>query len=67
MRTNKGYAVSGLQRAYHPKTDSYSGWSGRVRVVNGNPFYDEYVKFNSDGTAFNHGFGDIDLTTTLAI
>lgn len=62
MRTSKGYKVSGLQKSWHPKINNYRGWSGRVRVVEGNPFYDEYVKFNSDGTAFKHEFGDIDLT-----
>lgn len=61
MRTSKGYKVSGLQKSWHPKINNYRGWSGRVRAVKGDPFHDEYVKFNSDGTAFKHKFGDIDL------
>ncbi len=61
MKTNKGFAVFGLQAAYHPKENIYRGYSGRVRVVEGDPYFDEYVKFNSDGSAFKHEFGDINL------
>ena len=61
MKTTKGYSVAGLQTAYYPKEDVYRGWSGRVRVVAGDPFYDEYVKFNSDGSAFKHEYGNLDL------
>lgn len=59
MKTTKGHSVAGLQTAYHPKENVYRGWSGRVRVVEGNPFYDEYVKWNSDGSAFKHEYGDL--------
>lgn len=61
MKTNKGFAVFGLQAAYHPKSNVYRGYSGRVRVVEGNPYFDEYVKWNSDGSAFKHEYGDLDL------
>lgn len=61
MRTDKGHSVAGLQTAYHPKENVYRGWSGRVRVVEGDPYYDEYVKWNSDGSAFKHEYGDLDL------
>lgn len=61
MKTNKGYSVAGLQTAYDPKENVYRGYSGRVRVVEGNPYFDEYVKFNSDGSAFKHEYGDINL------
>lgn len=61
MTTDKGYSVAGLQTAYHPKENVYRGWSGRLRVVAGDPFYDEYVKFNSDGSAFKHEYGNLDL------
>lgn len=62
VRTNKGHSVAGLQKAYHAKTNSYQGYSGRVRIVEGNPYFDEYCKFNSDGSAFKHEYGDINLT-----
>lgn len=61
MRTSKGHSVFGLQQAYHPKSNVYRGWSGRVRVVENDPHFDDYVKFNSDGSAFNHEFGDLDF------
>jgi len=61
MKTTKGLAVFGLQTAYHPKENVYRGWSGRVRVVDGDPYFDEYVKWNTDGSAFKHEYGDLDL------
>lgn len=61
MKTTKGYSVAGLQTAYHPKENVFRGWSGRLRVVDGDPYHDEYVKFNSDGSAFKHEYGDINL------
>ena len=61
MKTSKGFAVFGLQTAYHPKSSVYRGWSGRVRVVEGDAYFDEYVKWNSDGSAFKHEYGDINL------
>lgn len=61
VKTTKGYVVVYLQKAYHPKTGIYQGWTGRLRVVAGDPFHDEYVKFNSDGSAFKHEYGDINL------
>lgn len=59
MKTTKGLAVFGLQTAYHPKSNVYHGWSGRVRVIEDNPYFDECVKWNSDGSAFKHEFGDL--------
>lgn len=61
MKTTKGHSVSGLQTAYHPKENVYRGWSGRVRVVDGDPYHDEYLKWNSDGSAFKHEYGNLDL------
>mgnify|MGYP000176063627 CR=1 FL=1 len=61
MKTTKGHSAAGLQTAYHPKDNAYRGYSGRVRVVDGDPYHDEYVKWNSDGTAFKHEYGDINL------
>lgn len=59
MTTTKGYSVAGLQTAYHPKESVYRGWSGRLRVVAEDPYYDEYLKWNSDGSAFKHDYGDL--------
>lgn len=59
MKTTKGYSVAGLQTAYHPKESVYRGWSGRLRVVAADPYYDEYLKWNSDGSAFKHDYGDL--------
>lgn len=59
MKTTKGFAVFGLQTAYHPKSNIYRGWSGRVRVIDGDPYFDECVKWNSDGSAFRHEHGDL--------
>ena len=61
MKTTKGYSVAGLQTAFHPKENVYRGWSGRVRVVAGDPFHDDYAKWNSDGSAFKHEYGNLDL------
>tara|TARA_R110002126_G_scaffold209616_1_gene356204 strand:- start:1110 stop:1304 length:195 start_codon:yes stop_codon:yes gene_type:complete len=61
LKTSKGYSVAGLQTAYHPKENVYRGWSGRLRVVEGDPFYDDYAKWNSDGSAFKHEYGNLDL------
>lgn len=62
MKTSKGYTVVYIQKAYYPKTNTYQGHTARIRFVEGDPFYDEHVQFNSDGSAFKHEFGDIDLT-----
>lgn len=61
VKTTKDYSVAGLQTAYHPKTNSYQGWSGRVRVVAGDPFHDDYAKWDDFGNAKDHEYGDINL------
>lgn len=61
MKTTKNLNVSGLQTAYHPKENVYRGWSGRVRVVEGNPYHDDYAKWDYSGKAFKHEYGDINL------
>lgn len=61
MKTTKGHSVAGLQSAYHPRENVYRGWSGRVRVVEGNPYYDDYVKWNEQGVAQKHNYGDINV------
>lgn len=59
MQTSKGCTVSGCQTAYNPRLNSYSEISGRVRVVEGNPFFDQIVRWDLNGYAINHELGDI--------
>ena len=61
MKITNDIKVIYLQKAYRPKTGTYQGWTGKLRVVAGDPFYDEYLKWNSDGSAFKHEYGDINL------
>lgn len=61
MKTTKGLAVFGLQKAFSTRTYGYRGHSGRVRVVEGNPYFDEWCKWEDDGSAFKHEFGDLDF------
>lgn len=61
MKTTKDLSVLGLQKSFDTKTYAYQGWSGRVRVVDGNPFYDDYAKWDGEGTAKDHDYGDINL------
>lgn len=61
MKTTEGLKVAGLQKAFDVKSLRFSGWSGRVRVVVGDPFYDEYEKWDDQGKAINHKYGDINL------
>ncbi len=59
LKTTKGYTVAGLIKPFSVRTYSYRGWSGRVRVVEGDPYFDEYVKWDDDGRALHHDFGDL--------
>lgn len=61
MQTTKGYSVAGLQKSFDTAIYSYQGWSGRVRVVEGNPFHDDYAKWDEQGNAKDHEYGDINL------
>lgn len=61
MKTTKGLKVSGLQKSFDTKVYSYQGWSGRVRVVAGDPFHDDYAKWDKHGAAKDHDYGDINL------
>lgn len=61
MKTTKGFVVAGLQKSFDTKIYAYQGWSGRVRVVEGNPFYDEYAKWSESGVAKDHKHGDLAL------
>jgi len=61
MKTTKGFNVAGLQKSFDTKIYSYQGWSGRVRVVAGDPFHDDYAKWDDFGNAKDHEYGDINL------
>lgn len=61
MKTTKNLKVSGLQKSFDTKVYSYQGWSGRVRVVEGDPFHDDYAKWDKHGAAKDHDYGDINL------
>lgn len=61
MKTTKGFSVAGLQKSFDTKVYSYQGWSGRVRVVAGDPFHDDYAKWDDFGNAKDHEYGDINL------
>lgn len=59
MRTTKELEVSGLQKAFSVRTYSFRGYSGRVRVIEGNPYHDDYAKWEESGRAFKHDYGDL--------
>lgn len=61
MKTTKDINVIYLQKAYYPKTGAYQGWTGKLRVVAGDPFHDEYAKWDEHGNAIDHEYGDINL------
>lgn len=61
MRTTENLEVSGLQKSFDTKAYAYQGYSGRVRVVEGNPFHDDWAKWSDDGRAKDHNYGDINL------
>lgn len=59
MKTTTGLKVSGLQKSFNTKAYAYQGYSGRVRVVAGDPFHDDYAKWDDQGNALNHEYGNI--------
>lgn len=59
MMTSKGYSLTRLSRAYDPVANHWNQYSARVRVVEGNPFFDQIVRWDLDGNAINHELGDI--------
>lgn len=61
--TTKGYTVAGLDRAYNPRFNHWLEYSGRVRVIDSDPFFDEMVRWDKDGIAIDHGFGDLALAS----
>lgn len=62
MRTDEGYKVVYIQKAYHAKSGTYRGYTARIRLDDSNPYFDESCDFNSDGSAFRHEYGDINLS-----
>ena len=61
MKTTKDTKVIYLQKAYQPKTGVYQGWTGKLRVVSGDPFHDDYANWDEQGNAIDHEYGDINL------
>lgn len=61
MKTTKSLSVAGLQKSFDTQIYSYQGWSGRIRVVAGDPFHDDYAKWDDFGNAIDHEYGDINL------
>lgn len=61
MKTTKDIKVIYLQKAYYPKTGTYQGWTGKLRVVAGDPFHDDYAKWDDFGNAKDHEYGEINL------
>lgn len=59
--TTKGYSVAGVQHAYNPKLNHWLEYSGRVRVLEGDPYYDLIVRWDDQGNAINHDLGDLVL------
>ena len=61
MKTTKDIKVIYLQKAYYPKTGAYQGWTGKLRVVAGDPFHDDYANWDEQGQEIDHEYGDINL------
>lgn len=59
LKTSKGYTLTRLSRAYNPAGNHWNQYSARVRVVEGNPFFDQIVRWDLNGNAINHELGDI--------
>lgn len=63
MKTSKGYLVSGYCPAYNPRLNSFSEFSGRVRVVADDPSQDEIVRWDSNNNPIDHDYGSLVLAT----
>jgi len=59
LKTSKGYTLTRLSRAYNPAGNHWNQYSARVRAVEGNPFFDQIVRWDLEGNAINHELGDI--------
>lgn len=59
LKTSKGYTLTRLSRAYDPAGNHWNQYSARVRAVEGNPFFDQIVRWDLEGNAINHELGDI--------
>lgn len=59
LKTSKGYTLTRLSRAYNPAGNHWNQYSARVRAVEGNPFFDQIVRWDLKGNAINHELGDI--------
>lgn len=59
LKTSKGYTLAGFGRAYNPKSNNWNEYSGRVRVVEDDPYFDCIVRWDLSGKAIDHNLGDI--------
>lgn len=59
LKTSRGYTLTRLSRAYDPVANHWNQYSARVRVVEGNPFFDQIVRWDLNGNTINHELGDI--------
>lgn len=61
-KTTKGYEVFALKRWFNAKTLTPT-WSGKIRLVEGNPYFDEYFAWyrepHRNGVAIEHDKGDL--------
>lgn len=55
-KTTKNYSVSGLQKMLR---HGRLVWTGRVRRVSDDPFFDKYADWELNGRAIKHDLGDL--------
>ena len=58
MKTSKGYQIAYLNRCTY-QMQGFEGFSGRVRVVSDDPYFDEIVRWDSNSQPINHEYGSI--------
>lgn len=62
-KTTKGHEVFALQRTEDARMQKQ--WSGKIRMVKDNPFYDQYFKWHrgwqDNGLAIDHEMGNLIL------
>ena len=57
--TDQGVSVFGLKKSVNPSTMQYDKWSGRARIVEGNPYHDQRLAWDLNGNAIDHQYGNI--------
>lgn len=58
MKTSKGYQIAYLNICTY-QTQGFEGFSGRVRVVSDDPYYDVVVMWDSKSQPIGHEYGSI--------